>query len=154
MWWGRSSYISTVPIFPWKKIFWWDRSGKFKKKQEGKNVKNVGKKKKRSLHTWRFPYSCVLHQLRKHPRAMDPPSGECTHVGTSTTTFNAWNGKFGLSYPILVLTQRYFTMFRNPGNCGVFGFSHVVVSVSTRYFNRGYQLLLDLFFFFSFFFFF
>jgi hypothetical protein len=28
------------------------------KKQEGKNG---GKKKKRLLSTWRFPYSCVLH---------------------------------------------------------------------------------------------
>jgi hypothetical protein len=33
-------------------------------------------------------------------------------------------------------------MFRNPGNCGVFGFSHGV-SVSTTYFNRGYYGIME-----------
>ncbi len=63
MWWGRSSYISTFPSSHGK-IFWWDGSRKFKnirreatdqensKKQEGKNG---GKKKKKILHTLRFP---------------------------------------------------------------------------------------------------
>jgi hypothetical protein len=77
--------------FPYshEKDFLMGQIRKIQKKQEGKNVKNVGKKKKRSLHTWRFPYSCVLHQLRNTLVRTDPPSGECTHVGTSTTTFNA-----------------------------------------------------------------
>jgi hypothetical protein len=42
-------------------------------KQEGKNR---GKKKKRFLHMWRFPYSCVLHQSGTpwgyHPHATLP----------------------------------------------------------------------------------
>jgi hypothetical protein len=33
---------------------------KIQRKQEGKNG---GKKKKRFLGTWRFPYLCVLHRL-------------------------------------------------------------------------------------------
>ncbi len=53
-------------------ICWWDRSGKFKntrrkgtnkensRKQEGNNG---GKKEKRSVRTWRFPYWCVCHWL-------------------------------------------------------------------------------------------
>ncbi len=36
------------------------RIRKFQKNQEGKNGR---KKKKRFLHTWRFPYSCVLDRL-------------------------------------------------------------------------------------------
>jgi hypothetical protein len=68
-------------------------SGKFKntrrkgtdqenpKKQEGKNG---GKKKKRFLCTWRFPYSCVLHQ--SGTPSCNSPSREPTHMGTSLTT--------------------------------------------------------------------
>ncbi len=74
---GRSPYISTFPCSHGK-IFWWDGSGQFKntrrkgadqeisKKQEGKNG---AKKKKRFLHTWRFPYSCVFSIDWEHPQA-------------------------------------------------------------------------------------
>jgi len=52
------------------------------KKQEGKNG---GKKKKRFLHTWRFPYSYVLHRLGTSS-GYHPPSGEPTRIRTSPTT--------------------------------------------------------------------
>jgi len=73
----------------------------FKKKQEGKNG---GKKKKRFPCTWRFPYSCVLHELgtplgyrphvtlpqenrlvweQQNPRIIDPsitPQNKCCFI--------------------------------------------------------------------------
>jgi len=55
-----------VPMFPWKD-FLSDGSAKLKNTRKGtdnenskKQGKNGGKKKKRFLHVWRFPYSCVL----------------------------------------------------------------------------------------------
>jgi len=39
------------------------------------------------VHTWRFPYSCVLHPSETPSPSCDPPSGEPTHhMGTSPTT--------------------------------------------------------------------
>jgi hypothetical protein len=53
----------------------WERS--FFLKQEGKKG---GKKKRRFLGMWRFPYSCVLHW--SGTPSCDPPSGERTLMGT------------------------------------------------------------------------
>jgi len=78
LWVGGDPAIFLCSHVPMKRFFWWDRSGKLKNtrrkgrdqensnKQEGKNGR---KKKKRFifiyfLHSWRFPYSCVLHQSR------------------------------------------------------------------------------------------
>jgi hypothetical protein len=46
------------------------------KTQEGKNG---GKKKKRLLHMWRFPYSCVLHRSGT-PTTLVQPSLRRTHL--------------------------------------------------------------------------
>ncbi len=51
-----------VPIFRWK-YFLMGRIRKIQKKKEGKNG---GKKKKRFLGTWSFPYLYVLHRLGTH----------------------------------------------------------------------------------------
>jgi len=88
MQWARSRYIS---MFLWKEfLMGWitkiqkhkeerNRSGKnFKRKRRGKNG---GKKKKKYflLRTWRFPYSCVLHQSGTPfglPPSCNPPLWE------------------------------------------------------------------------------
>jgi hypothetical protein len=58
--------------------------GQFKKNQNKQEGKNGRKKKKRFLHTWRFPYSCFLHHFGTS--SYNPPSGEPTHMGTSPST--------------------------------------------------------------------
>jgi hypothetical protein len=79
--WGRSCYISTFPCSHWK-IFWWDRSGKFKNtrskgtdqeknlKQEGRNG---GKRKKEIFFFNEFTYMEVPILMcsplgQEHPR--------------------------------------------------------------------------------------
>jgi len=58
-----------------------------------KQGKNGGKKKKRFLHIWRFPYSCVL-DLSGTPSgyqpSWDPPSGEPTWMGTFPYNITSW----------------------------------------------------------------
>ncbi len=50
--------VPDVPLFLYGKIFWWDRSGKFKKIGRKEWMKE---KEEAFLHMWRFPYLCVLH---------------------------------------------------------------------------------------------
>ncbi len=63
------------------KIFWWDRSGKFKntrrKGTDQENSKKQGKKKERFFHSWKFPYSSVLVREGR----------TCTRAVTSPTTY-------------------------------------------------------------------
>jgi len=64
-------------------------------RQEGKNG---GKKEKRSLHTWRFPYSCVLRWLGM-PWGYHP-CGDAIHMGTFLTTSQDW--KKNTAPPVLL----------------------------------------------------
>ncbi len=99
-----------VPIFPWKRFFDGtdqensktllmgqirkiqkhkeerDRSGKFEKTRR----KERRKEKEEIVAYMEVPILMCSPSVEKHPHATLPPSGECTHVGTSTiTTFNA-----------------------------------------------------------------
>ncbi len=89
MQWGRLRYIS---MFPWNNFLIGQirelkntrrkgRNQENSRKQEGNNG---GKKEKRSVRTWRFPYWCVCHWLGMplgyHPCAtLRQPSVRRTH---------------------------------------------------------------------------
>jgi hypothetical protein len=77
--------------FPYshEKDFLMGQIRKIQKKRRRKECKECRKEKEEIVAYMAVPILMCSPSVEKHPHAKDPPSGECTHVGTSTTTFNA-----------------------------------------------------------------